>query len=100
MKVYAHEDIVQNKHNLQSIVSKENSRTHVHKECQFRPSRAMASIPKIGIYVILAACRQKLHDFVLNEWLSISIKDAIDKHNKSVHSSKTHSNINATVVSF
>ncbi|KAJ0764934.1 putative [histone H3]-lysine(4) N-trimethyltransferase chromatin remodeling SET family [Helianthus annuus] len=93
MKVYAHEDVVQNKHSRQLIVSKENSRTIVPQARLSRPSRAMSSIPKIGIYVILAACRQKLHEFVLKEWLSITLKDAINKHSKSDDSSKNHKNL-------
>jgi len=97
MKVYAHEDAVQNKYNPQSIVSKENSRTMVPQACLFRPSRAMSSIPKIGIYVIMAACRQKLHEFVLKEWLSICLKDAINKHSKSDHSSKKHRNLDTNL---
>ncbi|KAI3735776.1 hypothetical protein L6452_15289 [Arctium lappa] len=97
IKVYAHEDIVQNKHDLQSIVSKENSRTILQRVCPFRPSRSIESVPKIGVYVILAMCRQKLHDIVLREWLSIFVNDAVDKHNKSVHSSKKHSDVGTTV---
>ncbi|XP_024992219.1 histone-lysine N-methyltransferase ATXR7 isoform X1 [Cynara cardunculus var. scolymus] len=97
IKVYAHEDIVQNKHDLQSIVSKENSRTVLQQVCQFRPPRSIESVPKIGVYSILAMWRQKLHDIVLREWLSIFVNDAVDKHNKSVHSSKKHSNVDTTV---
>ncbi|KAI3773876.1 hypothetical protein L1987_48415 [Smallanthus sonchifolius] len=97
MKVYAHEDVVHNKYNLQPIVSKENSRTIVPQPCLFRPSRAMASIPKIGIYVILAACRKKLHEFVLKEWLSIILKDAINKYSKLDHSSKKHRNLDTNM---
>ncbi|CAH1430088.1 unnamed protein product [Lactuca virosa] len=73
-KVYSHED----------IIVQENSRTIVPEACKFRPSRAMESIPKMEVYVIMAACRQKLHDIVLREWLSISLSYAINKHNKSV----------------
>ncbi|CAI9295498.1 unnamed protein product [Lactuca saligna] len=72
-KLYSHEDIVE-----------ENSRSIVPEACTFRPSRAMESIPKMEVYVIMAACRQKLHDIVLREWLSISLSYAINKHNKSV----------------
>nr|XP_043607818.1 histone-lysine N-methyltransferase ATXR7 [Erigeron canadensis] len=97
IKVYAHEDIVQNKNNLQSIVPKENSRFVVPQASKFHPTRAMDSIPKIAIYVIVAACRQKLHDIVAREWLSISLNDAIDKHNQPVHSSKRHSNLDTMV---
>lgn len=72
-KVYSQEDIVQ-----------KDSRTTVPEACKFRPSRAMESIPKIEVYVTMAACRQKLHDIVLKEWLSIYVNHAINKHNKSV----------------
>ncbi|KAK9063090.1 hypothetical protein SSX86_016960 [Deinandra increscens subsp. villosa] len=97
MRVYAHEDVVQTKYNLQSIVSKENSRTIVPQACLFRSSRAMSFIPKIGIYVVLAACRQKLHELVLKQWLSICLKDAISKHSKLDHSSKKHNNLDTNV---
>lgn len=85
MKVYAHEDVVQTKYNL--------------KQFQFRPSRAMESIPKLGIYAILAACRQKLHESVLKDWLSIFVKDVMNKHSKLDHSSKNHINLDTNVVS-
>ncbi|KAK9063087.1 hypothetical protein SSX86_016957 [Deinandra increscens subsp. villosa] len=97
MRVYAHEDVVQTKYNLQSIVSKENSRTIVPQACLFRSSRAMPFIPKTGIYVVLAACRQKLHELVLKQWLSICLKDAINKHSKLDHSSKKHNNLDTNV---
>ncbi|KAL8234225.1 hypothetical protein R6Q59_020325 [Mikania micrantha] len=98
MKVYMHEEVVQAKYNLQSIVSKENSRTIGPQACLFRPSRPIpTSIPKIGIYVILAACRQKLHEFVLEEWLSIFVMDAISKHSKLNHSSKKHRNLDTNM---
>ncbi|XP_050268082.1 histone-lysine N-methyltransferase ATXR7 isoform X1 [Quercus robur] len=38
---------------------------HISK---FRPSRSDECIPKIGEYVAMAMCRQKLHDDVLREW--------------------------------
>ncbi|KAJ9552742.1 hypothetical protein OSB04_016787 [Centaurea solstitialis] len=97
IKVFAHEGIVQNKHDLQSVVSKEYSRTTLQQVRQFRSSRSNESLPKIGVYAILAMCRQKLHDIVLREWLSIFVNDAIDKHNKSVHSSKKQSNADTTM---
>ncbi|KAD6795748.1 hypothetical protein E3N88_06644 [Mikania micrantha] len=98
MKVYMHEEVVQAKYNMQSIVSKENSRTIGPQACLFRPSRPIpTSIPKIGIYVILAACRQKLHEFVLEEWLSIFVMDAISKHSKLNHSSKKHRNLDTNM---
>ncbi|XP_071685787.1 histone-lysine N-methyltransferase ATXR7 isoform X2 [Rutidosis leptorrhynchoides] len=90
--VYGHDNIVKYKY------LKESSRTVVRQACEFRPSVAMASLPKIGIYVILAACRQKLHDIVVEEFLSISVKDAIDKPNESLRSSKKQSNLDTTVV--
>lgn len=97
MKVYAHEEIVQNKYNLQLAVSKGNSRNIVPQVGQFRPPRAMASIPKIGIYVILATCRQKLHDIVVKEWLSTSVDDAIDKYNKPGNAPEKKTNHSTTV---
>ncbi|XP_076930317.1 histone-lysine N-methyltransferase ATXR7-like [Bidens hawaiensis] len=97
MKVYAHEDAVQNKCNPQSIVSKENFRIIVPQAPLFRPSRAISSIPKIGIYVILAACRQKLHDIVLKECVSIFLKDTINKSNVSDHSSKKHKSLDTNM---
>ena len=38
---------------------------HISK---FRPSRSDECIPKIGEYVAMAMCRQKLHDDVLRGW--------------------------------
>lgn len=98
MKVYAHEEIIQNKYNLQLAVLKGNSRNIVPQAGQFRPPRAMASIPKIGIYVILATCRQKLHDIVVKEWLSTSVNDAIDKYNKPGNPPEEHTNHSTNVV--
>ncbi|GJR10201.1 histone-lysine N-methyltransferase ATXR7 isoform X1 [Tanacetum coccineum] len=98
MKVYAHEEIVQNKYNLQLAVSKGSSSNIVPQAGQFRPPTAMASIPKIGIYVILATCRQKLHDIVVKEWLYTSVNDAIDKYNKPGNPPEKHTNHSTTVV--
>ncbi|XP_022769471.1 histone-lysine N-methyltransferase ATXR7 isoform X2 [Durio zibethinus] len=38
--------------------------------CKFRPSILDGRSPKIGEYVAMAMCRQKLHDDVLREWKS------------------------------
>ncbi|WRX29865.1 SET domain - like 10 [Theobroma cacao] len=38
--------------------------------CKFRPSRSDERSPKIGEYVAVAMCRQKLHEDVLREWKS------------------------------
>ncbi|XP_039065638.1 histone-lysine N-methyltransferase ATXR7-like isoform X2 [Hibiscus syriacus] len=38
--------------------------------CKFRPSTTVEHGPKIGEYVAMAICRQKLHDDVLREWKS------------------------------
>ncbi|XP_077212397.1 histone-lysine N-methyltransferase ATXR7-like isoform X2 [Tasmannia lanceolata] len=42
---------------------------------KFRPSKAGENIPKIGIYVAMALCRQKIHDDVLDKW-KFSLYDA------------------------
>lgn len=42
-------------------------------ECKFRPSRSDESVPKIGAYVAMAMCRQRLHDDVLKECASLFV---------------------------
>ncbi|XP_071717509.1 histone-lysine N-methyltransferase, H3 lysine-4 specific-like [Rutidosis leptorrhynchoides] len=58
---------------------------------------AMSSLPKIGIFVILATCRQQLYDIVVKEWLFIFLKRAMDKHNKSLRFSMKHNDLDTTV---
>ncbi|XP_077231567.1 histone-lysine N-methyltransferase ATXR7-like isoform X2 [Tasmannia lanceolata] len=42
---------------------------------KFRPSKVDECIPKMGIYVAMALCRQKIHDDVLDKWRT-SLYDA------------------------
>ncbi|KAK6939163.1 SET domain [Dillenia turbinata] len=44
---------------------------------KFRLSRSDESAEKIAIYVVMAICRQKLHDDVLREWKSLFADDAV-----------------------
>ncbi|KAK8498565.1 hypothetical protein V6N12_035231 [Hibiscus sabdariffa] len=54
-----------------------NSGIHVPSHiCKFRPSTTVERRPKIGEYVAMAMCRQKLHDDVLREWKSSFASDA------------------------
>ncbi|OMO94655.1 hypothetical protein COLO4_16220 [Corchorus olitorius] len=46
---------------------------------KFRPSRSDEHIPKIGEYVAMAMCRQKLHDDVLREWNSSFIGSSLSQ---------------------
>ncbi|XP_022155895.1 histone-lysine N-methyltransferase ATXR7 isoform X2 [Momordica charantia] len=60
--------------------------------CKFRPSILKKCSPKIEGYIMLAICRQKLHDVVLKEWTS-SYKDEIFcQFLTSWIASKKHSN--------
>ncbi|XP_062163830.1 histone-lysine N-methyltransferase ATXR7 isoform X2 [Alnus glutinosa] len=56
--------------------------------CKFRPSRSDECIPKIGAYVAMAVCRQKLHDDVLREWKSLFIDASLHQCLISWHASK------------
>ncbi|KAJ4836901.1 hypothetical protein Tsubulata_037371 [Turnera subulata] len=44
---------------------------------KFRPQRSLEFIPKMGEYVAIAMCRQKLHDDVLGECKSLFLVDAV-----------------------
>lgn len=56
--------------------------------CKFRPSRSDECIPKIGEYVAMAMCRQKLHHDVLREWKSLFIDASLKQCLISWHASK------------
>jgi hypothetical protein len=56
--------------------------------CKFQPSRSDECIPKIGEYVAMAMCRQKLHDDVLREWKSSFIDASLHQCLISWHASK------------
>lgn len=43
--------------------------------CKYHPSRSDEHILKIGEYILMAICRQKLHDDVLREWKSFIIDE-------------------------
>ncbi|XP_057969195.1 histone-lysine N-methyltransferase ATXR7 [Malania oleifera] len=58
--------------------------------CKFRPSRSGECLPKIGKYVAIAMCRQKLHDDVLREWKSLFVDGALNYSFKSWYNSKRH----------
>ncbi|XP_059638347.1 histone-lysine N-methyltransferase ATXR7 isoform X2 [Cornus florida] len=57
---------------------------------KFRPSRPDECIPKIGEYVSMAMCRQKLHDEILREWKSLFVDTALREYLLSWRSSKAH----------
>lgn len=65
--------------------------------CKFRPSSSNKRSPKIEGYIVLAICRQKLHDVVLKEWTS-SYKDDLCQFVTSWIASKKHCNPNEIVV--
>ncbi|XWS20802.1 hypothetical protein CRYUN_Cryun30bG0000900 [Craigia yunnanensis] len=58
--------------------------------CKFRPSTSDECSPKIGEYVAMAMCRQKLYDDVLREWRSSFVDASLDQFLKSWCSLKKH----------
>lgn len=59
--------------------------------CKFRPLTSVECSPKIGEYVAMAMCRQKLHDDVLREWKSsFAADDSLHQFLISWCSSKKH----------
>lgn len=67
----------------------ENARSLVPSHiCKFRPSRSDECVPKIGEYVAMAMCRQKLHDDVLREWKSMFADGILHQFLISLHASK------------
>ncbi|XP_031404179.1 histone-lysine N-methyltransferase ATXR7 isoform X2 [Punica granatum] len=57
-------------------------------KCKFRPLRSDERIPKIGAYVAMALCRQRLHDDVLKEWASLFLNDSLHQFVRSRRSLK------------
>ena len=68
--------------------------------CKFRPSSSNKCSPKIEGYIMLAICRQKLHDVVLKEWTSSYKDDLLRQFITSWIASKKHCNPNGIVVWF
>lgn len=66
--------------------------------CKFRPSSSNKCYPKIEGYIMLAICRQKLHDAVLKEWTSSYKDDLLHQFISSWIASKKHCNPNGIVV--
>ncbi|KAG1358998.1 histone-lysine N-methyltransferase ATXR7 [Cocos nucifera] len=50
------------------------------QETKFRPSKLEGHIPVIQKYIVLALCRQKLHDELLKEWKSSHIAGILYKY--------------------
>ncbi|KAG6599079.1 Histone-lysine N-methyltransferase ATXR7, partial [Cucurbita argyrosperma subsp. sororia] len=65
--------------------------------CKFRPSSSNKCSPKIEGYIMLAICRQKLHDVVLKEWTSSYKDDLLRQFITSWIASKKHCNPNGIV---
>ncbi|KAL0557349.1 hypothetical protein IC582_005885 [Cucumis melo] len=65
--------------------------------CKFRPSSSNKCYPKIEGYIMLAICRQKLHDAVLKEWTSSYKDDLLHQFISSWIASKKHCNPNGIV---
>ncbi|XP_038886069.1 histone-lysine N-methyltransferase ATXR7 isoform X2 [Benincasa hispida] len=65
--------------------------------CKFRPSSSNKCSPKIEGYIMLAICRQKLHDAVLKEWASSYKDDLLRQFITSWIASKKHCNPNGIV---
>ncbi|KAK4767770.1 hypothetical protein SAY87_002911 [Trapa incisa] len=65
-------------------------------KCKFRPSRSEESIPKIGAYVAMAMCRQRLHDDVLKEWASFCFRGPINQFARSRGTLKNKESLPAT----
>lgn len=65
--------------------------------CKFRPSSSNKCSPKIEGYVMLAICRQKLHEAVLKEWTSLYKDDLLRQFITSWIASKKHCNPNGIV---
>ncbi|KAF8409833.1 hypothetical protein HHK36_002351 [Tetracentron sinense] len=75
----------------------DKSRTIVpSKNYKFRPSQSDQYIPKIGKYVAVAMCRQKLHDDVLKEWRSSLLDGALHQHLMSWCALRKHFESDAT----
>lgn len=66
--------------------------------CKFRPSSSNKCSPKIEGYIMLAICRQKLHDVVLKEWTSSYTDDLLRQFITSWIMSKKHCNPNGIMV--
>ncbi|KAK4751547.1 hypothetical protein SAY87_005029 [Trapa incisa] len=62
-------------------------------ECKVGPSRLEESLPKIGAYVAMAMCRQRLHDDVLKEWTSFCFRGPINKFVRSRRTLKNKDSI-------
>ncbi|XP_050235385.1 histone-lysine N-methyltransferase ATXR7 isoform X2 [Mercurialis annua] len=69
----------------------DSTRTHVSSQlCKFQPAQSDDSIPKIREYVVMAMCRQKLHDDVLREWKSLLIDGILNQFFRSHCTSRQH----------
>ncbi|GKV33320.1 hypothetical protein SLEP1_g41844 [Rubroshorea leprosula] len=67
-----------------------NCKAPIPAHCKFRPSRSNEHVHKIGIYVAMAICRQKLHDYVLREWKSLIFNAGLHQFLKTWCTSKKH----------
>jgi hypothetical protein len=57
---------------------------------KFRPSKSLKLTPKVGAYVTIAMCMQKLHDDVLNVWKSILVDEILHRSPRLCCSSEKH----------
>ncbi|GAV65792.1 SET domain-containing protein/GYF domain-containing protein [Cephalotus follicularis] len=72
----------------------DNFRAHVPSDIRkFQPARSDECVPKIGGYVAMALCRQKLHDDVLGEWRSMFADGILRQFLISLRSSKKRSKL-------
>ncbi|XP_061969503.1 histone-lysine N-methyltransferase ATXR7-like isoform X1 [Populus nigra] len=57
---------------------------------KFRPSKSLELTPKVGAYVTIAMCMQKLHDDVLSVWKSIFVDEILHQSPRLCCSSEKH----------
>ncbi|KAH8514914.1 hypothetical protein H0E87_003677 [Populus deltoides] len=57
---------------------------------KFRPSKSLELTPKVGAYVTIAMCMQKLHDDVLSVWKSIFVDEILHRSPRLCCSSEKH----------
>ncbi|KAF9686548.1 hypothetical protein SADUNF_Sadunf02G0000700 [Salix dunnii] len=57
---------------------------------KFGPSKSLELTPKVGAYVAIAMCMQKLHDDVLSVWTSIFVDEILHRSLRFSSSSEKH----------
>ena len=62
------------------------------------PSKSLELTPKVGAYVAIAMCMQKLHDDVLSVWTSIFVDEILHRSLRLSCSSEKHTEPGSNVV--